>query len=645
MPDPAAVSQGLELLEVLSSPDLLAELADGFAVAPDGRPQLNPLLSAQPDPLLRGRVALYLLAHAVPLTFPRLDLSRDVRIERLEQLSALRGHQGPLTLRISGVPLDQPFPDGLTLTGLELSLAYGTTSLPRLDNLSALTALQLNGYGSAPDLSVLAGCQRLHTLSLASFRRELDFAFLPELPLRDLTLEQMPLRDLGCLRGLSLTRLKLSALQLGSLRGLGAHTGLRSLLVHQMSGVGTELAAMLPRFLALRTLSVRGVTVPADFDQRLASPHLHTLWLWQCDGLSSLSGLQQLPALRTLHLRHDGALDHAPLRGIRRFLDGVGVSPSGAPQRDGAPLEGSPLYTALLIDPPPGEPHPLATATTVDLTGASVSDLSRLADMPLLHTVRLGRLGPGTALAPLALLPRLQRLQLPGARPKAPRYNDRSHVIGRSAVHRWQRKQLLLLAQREPHTPQQAAWLARPAAVEMLGDAPTVDIDEALKRLDSSRRADLVAGLTQLRDAPWLEGSLLHDIHLTNDGELRVDEGARREPHLRRRRWRAWVALMLLHQAGALDPATAIHLGPRQPLEDLAPLEGLPQLESLRLRGGLRDTDLSVLHTLPKLSQLDLKGCLRLPPRQRVRLHSREAIAAFLAEATPLTAQPAAQPR
>ena len=264
---------------------------------------------------------------------------------------------------------------------LDLSRKHGLPGanhpgdLQPLAGLPRLEALHL--ACDAADLRPLAETTSLHTIRITPPRirvrrgraaTETDLqplARLPVLESLDLHIETTDLQGLST--ATSLVRLNVRSRRLNDIRALGGLPNLRKLHLTAPALVNLEPLHHL-RALAFLTLQLRALR---DLRCLTELHHLAMLSMGFCERVTDLSPLQRLPGLRSLRLRHV-----AP----NLSLDG---------------LMGHPALRQLII----------ARWRGADLT--PVASLPTLEDLRLIHV-------DASSVAPLAGLPRLERLTLKG---------------------------------------------------------------------------------------------------------------------------------------------------------------------------------------------------------------------------------------
>jgi hypothetical protein len=604
--DPALIAQGQELLAVLGTPEVFERLCEGIEVSEAGRLSSSraSLLSGQrPDPTRTG-LALWLLRRA-----GRLD-----GVTRLE----LTGCDRAGFSSVEGLP---------ALAELMLHREEWHLDLSPLLSLPALTSLSITS--DSFDLSALRGHPRLQSLSMGGCGAPANLASLPALRTLSLRLPRGMTPDaLPPLPGL--TELTLAG-ELAELSWLHRFPRLTRLSIHSHGKADIKSLEPLARLTALTALSVRNdrQSSPLDLTPLAGLTGLVSLDLPARHDLD-LTPLHALPRLRALSLfresRHGAEPAQALYRALRpmsRLLDGVGLDQTGEPSRDGLAMSPQAQLFALHVQPPPGQPHPLADVQRLTLSGFDgfLLDLTPLADLRLLRVLKVTGWGRFD-LTPLALLPGLEYVE------------GRVMASGRDEVIRAQRRLAsdFLRRTRLHRTARDEAWLERLRALGHVGSRRRREQPAGLSRLLASNRiADVIAGfeaLSEVGDERIIQ-HFAQGVSLQTDGQLVLTHAASRAPHLRRRDSMAFTALMALRVAGRLEDAEHISLGPNQPLYGLEPLEGLPRLSRIVLRGGGRLDDLTPLCTMLSLRHVDLTRCMRLPVAQR-RVFERLDLEALL---------------
>lgn len=593
-PDLDTVEQGVELLEALRDRQLTAQLAVGVGLDP-----LNAPIVLKGSPLrhqrhrsLRIRIALWLLRET-----GRLDALSSLNLEKAERhlrpiLSTLWGLPGlkKLTIRadeLDDVGLLQP------LTGLRwLALrSRPPMALNALTTLSGLENLELHQPNE--DLRFLAELTQLKALALYRFKPD-QLSVLPRLSsLRRLMLNG-PVSDLSWLRGTP----GLEVLKIRTRRAPEAYAALTTLT-------------------RLRELSLRCAHQPDQVD---LSPLRHCETLEKLTLLAhnrlDLSPLHNLPRLRWLGMSHNYTYNDTPwndtlwrtARPLSSVLEPATVDQTGEPRYGGRPLFGAHLFLMLHIQPPPGHPHPLEHAQKLDFKGyfSFGMDFQPLEALTKVRQITLPQ-NYQTDTTALALLPALESVQQGAER-----------IEGQEAIFRFQRRQARRFERHRVYhrTQRDEAWLERMRVLGLLGSHNRPQRPAEISRLLASDRLEtLLSGFSSLAALPnvRLVQELSAGIRLDPEGQLILSHAAAKRPFLRRKDRRAFCALMAMRVAGRLESVRRIALGPRQPLYNLAPLDGLENLEVLILRGGGKIHDLSPITRMRALRYLDTQRCDRLP--------------------------------
>lgn len=366
----------LRLWRTAPDPDGFAEHLLAPAFRHEGRTELK----------LRDVVSLTGLRHLTMLDKLHIDYCRE--ITDLTEIGELTG-----------------------LTDLDLQGCAGVEDLTPIGRLTRLTRLNLSGCSAVEDTEPLLNLSRLRELDLTWTKVRSAHGFGRAFP----ALESLDLRfcrfftDAGGLSGLrSLTHLEIGppdSRNVAGLRGLPALTHLR-LSGHDQLRDLSPFAAY-PGLESLAIEDSEGLTTTEELGthRRLAK-----LEIGDCHNLRTPEGLGEQPALQEVRLIRNRSL--ADLRGLGRLPALRTLMINGTAVSNVEDLAGSPLSTLTLLHMKaldslsslqecPGlqeltlrhcplvEDIPADSLTTLSLSGAGWTDLSRLAGLRKLRTLEL----------------------------------------------------------------------------------------------------------------------------------------------------------------------------------------------------------------------------------------------------------------
>ena len=314
------------------------------------------------------------------------------------------------------------------------------------------------------------------------------------------------------------------------------------------------------------SLTDKSRQIATDLTPFADMPRLESLQVPAHPGLD-FTPLHGLPALRRLVLTNTSTSHTWRFQDCRLFdtigllaglLEGVWVDQTGAPVRGGRKLSGLSLMMLLHVTPPPGQPHPLASAQSLNLrsTCGISQDLTPHATMDQLKSVALsGSRGRRTDdHTPLALLPGLERVV------------GSEKAEGREAVLRLQKRlaRTFIRSTQLIPTPRDEAWLERMRLLGLLGAQRHTAPAEISRLLASNRQEPVIEvfeGRSRLSD-PVIVQKIADGIQIDRGGQLILTHTATKRPHLRRKESRAMAALMSLRVAGRLEDLERLALGP-----------------------------------------------------------------------------------